>query len=248
MPKSADAFRTISEVAEVLDTPAHVLRFWESRFTQIKPVKRAGGRRYYRPADVALLGGIKRLLHDQGLTIRGVQKILKEQGVRHVSELAAPDLITTAVTEPDLPKPGMTNPGLATNPTGPRLARQAPKPHWPETGSPETAQPEFVFPQDPDDAPEAPMHEDAEPDPQPAEVVTLAPRPAPAPPPPSPPLPKPATSAPALSEPGLPMATRLRRAQPAQLTAAEQMRLAEVRARLAALRQRLSVALNAPRS
>lgn len=85
MAKSPDAFRTISEVAEFLETPAHVLRFWESRFPQIKPVKRAGGRRYYRPADVALLTGIKRLLHDEGMTIRGVQKILREQGVRFVS-------------------------------------------------------------------------------------------------------------------------------------------------------------------
>lgn len=87
MEKSADAFRTISEVAEVLETPAHVLRFWESRFPQIRPVKRAGGRRYYRPADIALLAGIKRLLHDEGMTIRGVQKILREQGVRHVAGL-----------------------------------------------------------------------------------------------------------------------------------------------------------------
>lgn len=85
MEKSASAFRTISEVADFLETPAHVLRFWESRFPQIKPVKRAGGRRYYRPGDVALLAGIKRLLHDEGMTIRGVQKILREQGVRHVS-------------------------------------------------------------------------------------------------------------------------------------------------------------------
>lgn len=87
MEKSADAFRTISEVAEQLETPAHVLRFWESRFPQVRPVKRAGGRRYYRPADVALLAGIKRLLHDEGVTIRGVQKILREQGVRHVAGL-----------------------------------------------------------------------------------------------------------------------------------------------------------------
>ena len=88
MDKSPDAFRTISEVADALETPAHVLRFWESRFPQIKPVKRAGGRRYYRPADVALLGGIRHLLHDAGMTIRGVQKILREQGVRHVAALA----------------------------------------------------------------------------------------------------------------------------------------------------------------
>lgn len=89
MEKAPDAFRTISEVADLLDTPAHVLRFWESRFPQIRPVKRAGGRRYYRPTDVALLSGIRHLLHDQGMTIRGVQKILREQGVRHVCAFAA---------------------------------------------------------------------------------------------------------------------------------------------------------------
>ncbi len=91
MDKSPDAFRTISEVADHLDTPAHVLRFWESRFPQVRPVKRAGGRRYYRPSDVALLAGIRRLLHEEGLTIRGVQKILREQGVRHVAGLAVVD-------------------------------------------------------------------------------------------------------------------------------------------------------------
>jgi DNA-binding transcriptional MerR regulator len=92
MEKSPDAFRTISEVAEILETPAHVLRFWESRFPQIRPVKRAGGRRYYRPSDVALLTGIKHLLHDEGLTIRGVQKMLREQGVRHVAGLSGQDV------------------------------------------------------------------------------------------------------------------------------------------------------------
>src|SRR6056297_540868 len=88
MPKSADAFRTISEVADWLETPAHVLRFWESKFSQVKPVKRAGGRRYYRPSDMLLLGGIKKLLHDDGMTIKGVQKILREQGVKHVAEMS----------------------------------------------------------------------------------------------------------------------------------------------------------------
>ncbi len=92
MSKSADAFRTISEVAEWLETPAHVLRFWESKFTQVKPVKRAGGRRYYRPADMRLLGGIKKLLHEDGMTIKGVQKILREQGIKHVSSLCASSL------------------------------------------------------------------------------------------------------------------------------------------------------------
>lgn len=90
MDKSRDAFRTISEVADWLGTPTHVLRFWESRFTQVKPVKRAGGRRYYRPADMELLGGIKQLLHDDGMTIRGVQKLLREEGVRHVAALSQP--------------------------------------------------------------------------------------------------------------------------------------------------------------
>ena len=83
--KSPDAFRTISEAAEELDVPQHVLRFWETRFSQIKPMKRAGGRRYYRPADVELLNGIRSLLYKEGYTIRGVQKILKEDGAAYVA-------------------------------------------------------------------------------------------------------------------------------------------------------------------
>ena len=83
--KSPDAFRTISEVATDLDVPQHVLRFWESRFAQVKPVKRAGGRRFYRPEDVDLLRGIRALLYSDGFTIRGVQKLLKEKGLRHVA-------------------------------------------------------------------------------------------------------------------------------------------------------------------
>lgn len=84
MEKSPDAFRTISEAAEELDLPQHVLRFWETRFSTIKPLKRGGGRRYYRPEDVLLLKGIRHLLYDQGFTIKGVQRILKDQGVRYV--------------------------------------------------------------------------------------------------------------------------------------------------------------------
>ena len=80
MDKSADAFRTISEVAGELDLPRHVLRFWETRFPQIKPLKRAGGRRYYRPRDIEVLRAIKNLLYGQGYTIKGVQRVLKEQG------------------------------------------------------------------------------------------------------------------------------------------------------------------------
>lgn len=152
MPKSAEAFRTISEVAETLDTPAHVLRFWESRFPQVKPVKRAGGRRYYRPADVALLGGIKRLLHDQGLTIRGVQKILKEQGVRHVSEIA--------------------NPARDLASESPQTAKTV----WPKADSPDVTTSTEHFPPDPEDAnpvADAPMLEDVEPEPLLREVVNL---------------------------------------------------------------------------
>ncbi len=84
MDKSPDAFRTISEVADDLTLPQHVLRFWETRFTQIKPMKRGGGRRYYRPDDVDLLKGIRHLLYEEGYTIRGVQRILREQGNRFV--------------------------------------------------------------------------------------------------------------------------------------------------------------------
>lgn len=103
MTKSADAFRTISEVAEWLGVQTHVLRFWESKFTQIKPVKRAGGRRYYRPADMLLLGGIRKLLHDDGLTIKGVQKLLRQEGMAYVADLSPPlDAETDAQLDADL--------------------------------------------------------------------------------------------------------------------------------------------------
>ncbi|WP_336279203.1 MerR family transcriptional regulator [Bartonella sp. CB175] len=92
MDKSSDAFRTISEVAELLGLPQHVLRFWETRFTQIKPMKRGGGRRYYRPADVDLLNGIKQLLYDQGYTIKGVQRLLKENGIAFIVAFGNGDL------------------------------------------------------------------------------------------------------------------------------------------------------------
>ena len=88
MDKAPDAFRTISEVADDLDVPQHVLRFWETRFAQIKPMKRSGGRRYYRPDDVDLLRGIRQLLYGEGYTIRGVQRILREQGIRAVQNVA----------------------------------------------------------------------------------------------------------------------------------------------------------------
>ena len=112
MDKSPDAFRTISEVADDLDLPQHVLRFWETRFTQIKPMKRGGGRRYYRPEDVDLLKGIRHLLYDHGYTIKGVQKLLKVNGNRFVAAIASGDLATVEALaaasheEPAPPKAG----------------------------------------------------------------------------------------------------------------------------------------------
>ena len=86
MDKAPEAFRTISEVATELEVPKHVLRFWEAKFIHLKPMKRGGGRRYYRPEDVALLRGIRLLLYNEGYTIRGVQKILKQHGPRYVMD------------------------------------------------------------------------------------------------------------------------------------------------------------------
>lgn len=119
MTKSASAFRTISEVADWLGVQTHVLRFWESKFPQVKPVKRAGGRRYYRPADMMLLGGIKKLLHDDGVTIKGAQKMLREQGVPHISSLSQPiapddDTIEGSAVEQDRPAPAAPTPDTPT--------------------------------------------------------------------------------------------------------------------------------------
>jgi DNA-binding transcriptional MerR regulator len=115
LDKAPDAFRTISEVAEELDIPQHVLRFWETRFSQIKPMKRSGGRRYYRPDDVDLLKGIRRLLYGEGYTIRGVQRILKEHGIKSVQAVAdessavsfnaIEDAIGLSLQEPDAAGP-----------------------------------------------------------------------------------------------------------------------------------------------
>lgn len=91
MSKSNQAFRTISEVSTELDVPAHVLRFWETKFPQIKPMKRGGGRRYYRPEDISLLKGVQAMLHVDGYSIKGVQKALREHGVRAISERSDSD-------------------------------------------------------------------------------------------------------------------------------------------------------------
>jgi DNA-binding transcriptional MerR regulator len=87
LTKAPQAFRTISEVSETLDVPQHVLRFWEGKFPQIKPMKRAGGRRYYRPADIELLRGVRTLLYAEGYTIKGVQKVLRDSGAGYVAEI-----------------------------------------------------------------------------------------------------------------------------------------------------------------
>jgi DNA-binding transcriptional MerR regulator len=97
LTKAPDAFRTISEVAEDLELPQHVLRFWETKFAQIKPMKRGGGRRYYRPDDIDLLRGIKHLLYDEGYTIRGLQRIFREQGNRFVSDVGRGEFDPAAV-------------------------------------------------------------------------------------------------------------------------------------------------------
>ena len=84
MAKGPEAFRTISEAADELNVPQHVLRFWETKFSFIRPMKRAGGRRFYRPLDIAVLRGVRRLLHEEGYTIKGVQRLYREQGQRHL--------------------------------------------------------------------------------------------------------------------------------------------------------------------
>ena len=96
--KKEQAFRTITEVSDWLDTPSHVLRFWESRFTQIKPVKRAGGRRYYRPEDLKIIGGIKYLLHDKGTTIAAVKDLFKSNGEQHIKEYSIEPIFTEKVS------------------------------------------------------------------------------------------------------------------------------------------------------
>ncbi|MGF7160016.1 DNA-binding transcriptional MerR regulator [Rhodoligotrophos appendicifer] len=120
MDKSPDAFRTISEVAEDLDVPQHVLRFWESKFTQVRPMKRGGGRRYYRPNDVELLRGIRHLLYGEGYTIRGVQKLIKERGVAAIADMAQ----TVAPAQPEVePLPARE---LAVEPREPMLEAAGP--------------------------------------------------------------------------------------------------------------------------
>ena len=137
MDKAPDAFRTISEVAEEINVPQHVLRFWESRFTQIRPLKRGGGRRYYRPDDVDLLRGVRHLLYGEGYTIRGVQRILREEGLAFVQAVWRPGAeppppveqadADDTQTEVALPaEPELSFFAMAPEPTDPAGARREP--------------------------------------------------------------------------------------------------------------------------
>lgn len=101
MAKSPNAFRTISEAADEVGVPQHVLRFWETKFSFVDPVKRAGGRRFYRPQDLSALKGVRRLLHDEGLTIRGVQRLHKEHGLKRITGEAADEPADVVAARPD---------------------------------------------------------------------------------------------------------------------------------------------------
>lgn len=182
--KAPDAYRTISEVAEDLDLPQHVLRFWETRFSQIKPLKRGGGRRYYRPDDVELLKGIRHLLYGEGYTIKGVQRILKEQGPKAVQVFAhstpadgpdqevAEDYAPQLSTEP--PPSAPVQPAFAPAPPPPPVAVRPAQPAVQPSAAPVYAEP-------PLQAYRAPEFQ------QPAPVATLPAAPQYAPPPPPPP-------------------------------------------------------------
>ena len=116
MDKSPDAYRTISEVADDLGLPQHVLRFWETKFAQIKPLKRGGGRRYYRPDDIDLVKGIKHLLYGTGYTIKGVQRILKDQGAKHVQAIGRTGEVQPAELKPTAPAPVMAPAPVSSHP------------------------------------------------------------------------------------------------------------------------------------
>ncbi|MBL8805934.1 MAG: MerR family transcriptional regulator [Rhodospirillales bacterium] len=127
--KSAEAFRTISEVAGDLDVPQHVLRFWETRFAQIKPLKRAGGRRYYRPEDVELLKRIRELLYKHGYTIKGVQRLLKDHGLTEIPvpapQPAQPRPVTVALPTMALSSPSAMPPAVSAMSPGKGADRSA---------------------------------------------------------------------------------------------------------------------------
>ncbi len=150
LKKAPNAFRTISEVADELHIPQHVLRFWETKFPQVRPLKRGGGRRYYRPDDIALLRRISDLLYIQGYTIKGVQRLLREGGGRlsddipppPASERADPDAEAEAARDPELPIPGLARPDAAradaVRADAVRAGPAAPAPGLPVRPEPET--------------------------------------------------------------------------------------------------------------
>ncbi len=123
--KSSAAFRTISEVSEELDVPQHVLRFWETKFAQVRPMKRAGGRRYYRPEDVVLLRAIRDLLYRDGFTIRGAQKLLRESGAKGVAAAGEAPLAGAAAQRSQAPENGDIATAPAAAAAGPAAAREA---------------------------------------------------------------------------------------------------------------------------
>jgi DNA-binding transcriptional MerR regulator len=122
MEKSPEAYRTIREVADSLDLPQHVLRFWETRFPQIRPLKRAGGRRYYRPDDIERLRIIKRLLYDEGYTIKGVQKLFKEQGVQALSAVALSPVASSVEVASSAERLAWAEEDPGARETGPKIA------------------------------------------------------------------------------------------------------------------------------
>jgi DNA-binding transcriptional MerR regulator len=191
MSKSPEAFRTIREVADWLGVAAHVLRFWESKFSQIRPVKRAGGRRYYRPADMELVGGIKVLLHDRGMTIRGVQRMIREEGAAAVAALS-PSI-------DDMGVPGELIDGIAdeaawkvdaeAEAASPAAEPEPePEPEPEEASAPEPQAQEPVAP--PPDMPPTPAESEETPEaaPEPETPAQLDPEPAPEPEPEDAPL------------------------------------------------------------
>ncbi|OSP54924.1 MerR family transcriptional regulator [Pseudoruegeria sp. SK021] len=176
MKKSPQAFRTISEVAHWLETPAHVLRFWESRFPEIAPVKRAGGRRYYRPEDMQLLGGIKHLLHTEGHTIKAVQSKLEAEGSEAVAAFSPPMTFGAQSAEPEAEDPALADtPDQSDVTTSPDVSVVEDAPPPSESGP--MAEPE----DHPDDAAEDQVStppDAAETGPTPAFIRSAAPHPA----------------------------------------------------------------------
>jgi len=184
MKKSPQAFRTISEVSKTLDVPAHVLPFWESRFSQIKPVKRGGGRRYYRPEDVDLIRGIRDLLYTEGLTIKGAQKVLRDKGVRHVIAVGKGDDARIAEADSLWDEPDVGE--VAASKTAAPAPSKAEKPSpakKPVAPAPDPRQSSLFADYEPEDGGDGPLEESivpAAPETPPSQAAQHAASPAPA--------------------------------------------------------------------